>query len=51
MEQMRPRLNNDPDDSVFDITDSGGYLPCGCHGSQADHTCQSETFDTDWEDA
>ena len=21
------------------ITDVGGYLPCGCHGSQRDHTC------------
>ncbi len=23
------------------ITDTAGYLPCGCHGSQPDHTCKS----------
>lgn len=22
------------------IADSGGYLPCGCHGSQPEHTCK-----------
>ncbi len=21
------------------LLDSGGYLSCGCHGSQRDHTC------------
>ena len=21
------------------VTDWAGYLPCGCHGSQRDHTC------------
>jgi hypothetical protein len=27
--------------ATFDepITDVGGYLSCGCHGSQRDHTC------------
>lgn len=23
-----------------DITDSAGYLSCGCHGSQKEHTCK-----------
>ncbi|BCJ65883.1 hypothetical protein [Polymorphospora rubra] len=22
-----------------DLIDVGGYLSCGCHGSQRDHTC------------
>ena len=21
------------------LTDVAGYLPCGCHGSQREHTC------------
>jgi hypothetical protein len=31
------------EDGVTDdgpITDVGGYLSCGCHGSQRDHTCR-----------
>lgn len=24
------------------ITDPAGYLPCGCHGSQRDHTCKDD---------
>lgn len=35
--------------SEANIVDTGGYLPCGCHGSQKDHTCTDvpETPDTD----
>lgn len=25
---------------AFQITDSGGYLSCGCHGSQSEHICR-----------
>jgi hypothetical protein len=27
------------DDVEGSLLDAGGYLPCGCHGSQRDHTC------------
>ncbi|MFI1993214.1 hypothetical protein [Actinoplanes sp. NPDC020271] len=23
----------------YPLTDVGGYLACGCHGSQREHTC------------
>lgn len=30
--------NTDADDDNL-LTDVGGYLACGCHGSQPEHTC------------
>ena len=30
---------SDPEPVADPITDGGGYLPCGCHGSQREHTC------------
>lgn len=36
-EHMTDTQDISPDDDP--ITDSGGYLSCGCHGSQRDHTC------------
>lgn len=30
----------DPEGLAGPITDSAGYLNCGCHGSQPDHTCR-----------
>lgn len=36
--------NDDVDQAEGDVVDAGGYLACGCHGSQRDHTCPaSET--------
>lgn len=32
-----PVLDDEPDVDL--LLDSGGYLACGCHGSQRDHTC------------
>lgn len=32
----------DPDGQAGPITDAGGYLECGCHGSQREHTCARE---------
>ncbi|MEQ4207921.1 hypothetical protein [Actinopolymorpha sp. B9G3] len=35
-------------DEADPILDVGGYLPCGCHGTQRDHTCDlDETYDYD----
>jgi hypothetical protein len=31
---------SDGDTTDWPIVDSAGYLPCGCHGSQRDHTCE-----------
>ncbi len=31
--------DNDADVIEDPLLDSGGYLACGCHGSQRDHTC------------
>lgn len=25
------------------ITDAGGYLSCGCHGSQREHSCKDQS--------
>lgn len=30
---------DDDEDFGEPLVDSGGYLRCGCHGSQRDHTC------------
>jgi hypothetical protein len=30
----------DGDTTDWPIADSAGYLACGCHGSQRDHTCE-----------
>jgi hypothetical protein len=31
---------DEPDmELVTPLTDPDGYLACGCHGSQRDHTC------------
>ncbi|GAA2603035.1 hypothetical protein GCM10010399_37320 [Dactylosporangium fulvum] len=31
--------NTDDVDTTDPLTDVGGYLSCGCHGSQPEHTC------------
>ncbi len=31
--------HNTPASYFEPIVDTGGYLSCGCHGSQRDHTC------------
>jgi hypothetical protein len=43
------RLRAAPSEPEADpILDVGGYLPCGCHGTQRDHTCgPRETYDYD----
>lgn len=28
-----------PNANDYPLTDFGGYLACGCHGSQREHTC------------
>ena len=34
-----------PDDDPIEdpVLDVGGYLACGCHGSQREHTCTDNT--------
>jgi hypothetical protein len=29
----------------FPLVDFGGYLACGCHGSQQEHTCVPSEWD------
>lgn len=29
----------DPEEQAGPITDAGGYLACGCHGSRREHAC------------
>ena len=33
-----------------EIVDSGGYLPCGCHGSADDHDCKMMADEPDFDD-
>jgi hypothetical protein len=32
------------------VTDSAGYLQCGCHGDQREHTCGPQESDDDGDD-
>jgi hypothetical protein len=45
LDAIKAQLSDDDmTTELADLLDTGGYLACGCHGSQRDHTCDPRDY-------